>query len=265
MRHPLYLRYLSISVKGQLQYKASFILQSIGQLFVSGLEFLGLWALFDRFGNLKGWTLPEAAFFYGLVNVSFAIADAMARGFDVFGSFVKSGEFDRLLLRPRSTVLQLAGHELTLRRLGRLAQGLAVFVWAVTMLQLDISIVTFMLLCLAIAGTVALFIGLVIMQAGICFWTTESLEIMNILTYGGVQTAQYPISVYRKLFRRFFMFVVPLGSVCYFPAVRIIGKVDPLGFPGFFAWISPIGGLLFLLIALLFWRFAQRRYTSTGS
>ena len=38
---------------------------------------------------------------------------------------VKSGDFDRLLLRPRSAALQLAGQELTLRRVGRV--GLSVY------------------------------------------------------------------------------------------------------------------------------------------
>ncbi len=59
-----------------------------------------------------------------MVNISFAFTDALARGFDLFGAqFIKTGNFDRLLLRPRSTVLQLAGHEFTLFRVGRLLQG----------------------------------------------------------------------------------------------------------------------------------------------
>ena len=265
MRTPLYFRYLSISIRGQMQYKVSFLMMSFGHLLITGLEFLALWALFDRFGNLKGWTLPEAAFFYGLVNVSFAIADALARGFDVFAHFVKSGDFDRLLLRPRSTVVQLAGYEITLRRVGRLAQATVVLTWASLRLGLQISPVLLLQFGTAVAGTASLFVGLVIVQAGMCFWTTESLEIMNILTYGGVETAQYPIAVYRRFFRRFFMFVVPLGSVCYFPAVNIIGKVDPLGAPPLVGWLSPLAGVLFLSAALLFWKLAVRRYTSTGS
>ncbi|MEJ0064893.1 MAG: hypothetical protein WDM85_05225 [Caulobacteraceae bacterium] len=46
---------------------------------------------------MGGWKLGEVALFYGLVSVIFAFADAIARGFDVFGStFVKTGAFDRL-------------------------------------------------------------------------------------------------------------------------------------------------------------------------
>ena len=41
--------------------------------------------------------------FFGLVSISFAIADFLTRGFDVLGTeFIKTGNFDRLLLRPRT-------------------------------------------------------------------------------------------------------------------------------------------------------------------
>ena len=63
----------------------------------------------------------------------------------------------------------------------------------------------------AIAGGVCLFIGLIILQATSAFWTTESLEVWNAFTYGGVTMSQYPLSIYRPWFRRFFTFVIPLG------------------------------------------------------
>jgi len=88
----------------------------------------------ERFGNLKGWSLPEAALLYGIVSTGFALAESAARGFDVFGYVVRSGEFDRLLLRP--TALQVAGRELQLMRVGRLSQGLVVLLWGVAALEI---------------------------------------------------------------------------------------------------------------------------------
>jgi ABC-2 type transport system permease protein len=82
--------------------------------------------LFDRFGGIRDWSLPEVALFYGLISVTFAMADALGRGFDQFALMVRSGDFDRLLVRPRSTVVQLMGQELTIRRVGRLLQGTVV-------------------------------------------------------------------------------------------------------------------------------------------
>ena len=96
----LYMHYLSQSVRSQMQYRASFIMLSFGHFLTTGVEFLAIASLFARFKHIQGWTLPEVAFLYGLINISFAFADAASRGFDMFGTMVKSGDFDRLLLRP---------------------------------------------------------------------------------------------------------------------------------------------------------------------
>ncbi len=79
------------------------------------------------------------------------------------------------------------------------------------------------LLAFTLVATFLFFYGLVILGAVMSFWTTESLEIMNMLTYGGVETAQYPMAIYQKYFQRFFTFVVPLAMVTYFPILAILG------------------------------------------
>jgi ABC-2 type transport system permease protein len=261
----LYRRYLGISIRSQMQYRASFAMQSLGQLVVTGMEFLAIWSLFARFEQIQGWRLAEVALFYGMVNVAFAIADATSRGFDTFAGMVKSGEFDRLLLRPRSTALQLAGRHFWLSRIGRFSQGLVVLIWATAALDVAWSPAKVLLLIAAIFGGVCLFYGLIVLQATLAFWTTESLEMVNTVTYGGVETAQYPLSIYHEWFRRFFLFVIPLGCVNYFPALAILDRPDALGAPSFVPWLAPAVGAVFLVIALQIWRFGVRHYRSTGS
>lgn len=86
------------------------------------------------------------------------------------------------------------------------------------------------------------------------------LEVMNTMTYGGVETAQFPLSIYRPWFRWFFTLVVPLACANYFPSMAILGHgTNPL------YYLSPLVGLAFLLAALQVWRFGVRHYCSTGS
>lgn len=257
----LYLRYTGISLRGQMQYPASFLMLTLGHLLVTGAEFFGIWALLLRFGNVRGWTLPEVALFYGIVNVAFSLSDATCRGFDGFARLLKAGEFDRLLLRPRSTALQLAGQELVLRRVGRLSQALVVLLWSASALGVAWTGPKVVLLIAAILGGACLFYGLIVLQATLAFWTTESLEIVNTVTYGGVETLQYPITIYRPWFRKFFTAVIPLACVNYFPALAILERPAPLGLP----WLAPLVGLSFLLLTLQIWRLGVRHYTSTGS
>jgi ABC-2 type transport system permease protein len=136
---------------------------------------------------------------------------------------------------------------------------------AVALLDLSWGVREVALLCAAVAGGVALFLGVVVLQATLAFWTVESLEVANTLTYGGVFAAQYPIEIYSRWFREFFTFVVPLSCVAYFPIVGILGINDPLGAPTWILHASPLAGFLFLAASLAIWRLGVRHYTSTGS
>jgi ABC-2 type transport system permease protein len=118
-----------------------------------------------------------------------------------------------------------------------------------------------LLLVAALAGGACLFVGLLIIQATIAFWSVEPLEIMAAFTHGGVETGHYPLTVYRPWFRRFFTYVVPLACVNYLPLRALL---EPAG-AGWSSWLAPAGGMAFLLVATRIWRLGVARYVSTGS
>jgi ABC-2 type transport system permease protein len=249
-----------------MQYPFNAIMLAFGQFAATMIDMVGIWALFYRFGALDGWRLGDIAMFFGLVSVSFSVADFLSRGFDVLGAeFIKTGQLDRLLLRPRTLTLQLIGNDMRLSRFGRTAQGLLVLVIGTASLRFHWTTAKLAFALWTIAGGTALFFGLIVIQGAISFWTIESIEAMNVLTYGGVQAAQYPLSIYAGWFRRLLIFVVPIGCVAYFPVLALLGKPDPLGTPQWFLPLSPLAGFAFLGIAFVAWRFGVTKYTSTGS
>jgi ABC-2 type transport system permease protein len=259
-------RYAQASFRGQLAYPGSTLLLALGQFLANIIEVGAIWLLFDRFGAVRGWAIGEVCLFFGMVSISFTVADFLSRGFDVFGTeFVRTGAFDRILLRPRSAALQLIGHEFRLSRAGRLLQGMVLVGIATTSLKLTWDVPALALAAWTVAGGVALFFGLLVLQAVLSFWTVESLEAVNALTYGGVQAAQYPLSLYPQWFRGFLTFVVPLGCVAYFPVLAILGKPDPTGAPDWLLPLTPAAGFLFLAASFWAWKVGVGKYTSTGS
>src|SRR5262245_48333730 len=132
----LYFRYLGISLRSQMQYRVSFAFQSFAHFLITGLEFVGIAAVFLRFGQINGWTLEQMGLFYGIISVAFAIAEGVPRGFDVFPNLIKAGDFDRILLRPRSAAFQILGQGFQLMRIGRFSQGMIVLIWASQRLDL---------------------------------------------------------------------------------------------------------------------------------
>jgi len=262
----LLFRLITASLRAQAQYPASTIMRGLGQFLSNGIEIIAVWALFDRFGNVHGWQLGEVAVFYGLVHMMFAIADMLCRGFDVLGTeFLRTGDFDRVLLRPRTTVLQLMAYDVRLSRLGRFAQGLAVLLIGAHAIGLDWDATAIAMALWAVSGGVALFFGIVVLQGTLSFWTIESLEVMNVVTYGGVQASQFPLSLYSGWLRNALTYAVPLACVAYFPILLVLGRADPLGTPAWFGAVAPIAGFVFLGVAFIAWRFGVRHYTSTGS
>jgi ABC-2 type transport system permease protein len=189
----------------------------------------------------------------------------VSAGFDTFGTSVQRGDFDRLLLRPRSTVLQLFGHELTLRRMGRLSQALLVLGWALSHIEHGWTPLRLYLLVAAVMGAVCIFLGLWMVQATIAFWTVQTQEMMNVLTYGGTEAGSHPVHIYDRWLRRLFLGFVPIASVSYFPALVLLQKPDPFMAPDWLPYLAPLLGPIFFAVAIRFWAFGVRRYTSTGS
>lgn len=259
-------RLVGASFRAQAQYPASAIMLTFGQFFATGVDVLAVWALFDRFGSIYGWEFGDVAVFYGMTHVMFAIADVMTRGFDVLGTdFIRTGEFDRVLLRPRSATLQLIAHEFRISRFGRLAQGLIVLIVGANMTGVIWDAPSIALALWAVAGGVALFFGIMVLQGAMSFWTIESLEVANVATYGGVQAAQFPLSLYEPWLRNLLTFIVPLACVAYFPVLVLLGRADPLGTPQWFGVVAPTAGFVFLALSFIAWRAGVRHYTSTGS
>lgn len=68
-----------------------------------------------------------------------------------------------------------------------------------------------------------IFSGIYILGAALCFRTVQGLEVVNTLTDGGRETAQYPLSIYPRSFLRFFTFLVPFACFNYLPLLWKLG------------------------------------------
>src|SRR4030095_1789694 len=153
----LYVRHVGVSLHAQMQYPGAFIATSVGAFASTATDFVAIWALFARFRQVEGWRFEEVALFYGVISVAFALADGLTRGFDVFGEqFVKTGNFDRLLVRPRSTLLQLMGFEVRATRIARLGQGVIAWAVAMRLSSIDWGWSEWAVLVFAVVGGVAL-------------------------------------------------------------------------------------------------------------
>jgi ABC-2 type transport system permease protein len=250
-----------------MQHRLSFVMEAIATALGNLISFLTLALVLQRFTHIAGWTLAELAFLYGMVESAFGAMDMIFSGFDPqnFGKQIRLGRFDLFMLRPVNLTLQVLGSEFIMRRLGRISEGLLVLGLSFTWLEVCWTLPKLLYLPVVVASMVCFFGGLFIVGATITFWTVESIEVINIFTYGGTEMMAYPMTIYQSWLRRFFTYILPAIFLNYYPALYFLDKSDSLGLPTWTPFLAPVVGLAVLGAALVFWNYGIRHYQSTGT
>ncbi len=223
----LYRRLIGAQIRSLMQYRISFAFDFISTGLITLVECAAVAIVFQRFDSLGCWSLGEVALLYGTVTVAFKTMEMLFVGFDPsgFGESVRLGGFDRIMLLPAGLTLQVLGSRFALHRIG----------------------------------------ALYIIGSTITFWTIDSIEAINIFTYGGQEMMSVPMHIYHPLMRRFFTFVVPGVFLNYAPVVHLLGREDQIGLGPTAPYLAPFVGLIAMIGALAFWRFGVRHYQSTGT
>jgi ABC-2 type transport system permease protein len=221
--------------------------------------------MFASVDILGGFSLPEIAFLYAGSALCLGVADLVVGNIERLGLRIRMGTFDGMLVRPVPAFVQVCADEFAVRRLGRIAQGLGVFVWALTQLDIDwtparLAMAPYLVLC----GS-TIFIGVFTIGAAVQFWTADASELANSFTYGGSTLAQFPMTIYPREAVKALTFVIPITFVNWYPSLYILGRHDPLGLPTAVQFASPVAAAATIALAALVWRTGVRRYRSTGS
>lgn len=269
MRHAftVYLRLLSIQLRSQMQFRVSFWIDLITTGLLNFSYFIAVYLILERFGNIAGWSLPELAFLYGMIETSFGLMDMIFSGFDPdgFTAYIRSGTLDQLLLRPVGLLPQIFGSRFLLRRFGRIFQGLAVLIFALSRLPVEWTTAKMLYLPVVLASQIIAMGALFIFGATLTIWTIQPVEAVNIFTYGGIEVMSYPSVIYPSWMRILYTYLLPFIFLNYYPALYFLGKPDPLGFPIIAPFLAPLVAVWMLWWALRFFRFGLRRYQGAGS
>jgi ABC-2 type transport system permease protein len=261
----IYRRLVGARIRSQLQYRLSFVLNLAGVAVITFLDFAVILVLFGQVDALGEWSVGEVALLYGISCVAFALTDLAIGHLDVLPRMIREGDFDLILIRPLGTLFQVVSSDFALRRLGRLAQGLAVLIVAAVSLDIEWTAGRVGMLFVGVLTGAAIFAGIWIALATIAFWLIDSMETTNAFTNGGNFMAQYPINIFGPWLRRLVVFVIPVSFVAYFPALFILDKEDELGLPTALQYASPLVAVLLCIPSGLLWRAAVRRYRSVGA
>ncbi|MCY7079212.1 ABC transporter permease [Streptococcus oralis] len=248
-----------------LQYKVDFFVGIGNQILVIFFELLGMISLFKTFGTLNDWSVSETLLIYGIVNFSFSFAEVFYRGFESgMESLIRNGEYDRYLLRPYSTILQISAFNFQPIRFGRLTVALFVLVFAIVEnISFDNWCILLFYIPFVIVCGCFLYSGIYLFIGSLTFLFNQFMEFTSIFVQGSVSMMQYPKDSFPRVIQNFFTFILPVSLISYYPVIFALQKSGEKNL--FLNAVSPIAGIIFYFISVVLFKYLEQRYLSSGS
>jgi len=256
----LMLKYMSMYIKSQLEYKSSFILSLIAQLLSISLSSFMVFILMDKFNFMDKYDIYEVMLSISIVQFGFSFSECFGRGFDRFSKVIKNGMLDLMFIKPRSIYMQIFGSNIEFSKLSRVIGSLVLFIIAINNISFDKSIINVLLLVMLLLFSSLIYFSLFILSACFCFKTVEGLEFMNIFTDGSREFGQYPMGLFKREVLIVFTYLIPIACVNYYPVNYILGLNDSILY-----LISPLFCLVLFSLSILLFNKCLAHYESAGS
>lgn len=243
-----------------MEYRLNFFIGASSTAVLQAASLAAIWVVMRQVPSLNGWSFYEVILVYGLLTMGESITHTFADNLWTIGwNYVRSGDFDRLLVRPIDPLFHLLADRFCHDGLGNLATG-AVLI-GVAMQQLGIAPTPLRLAYIAVSVLSGglIFIALNLITATSAFWIMESIPVTQMV-FSMNEFAKYPLNIYHAGIRILLTWIVPYGFVSFYPASALLGRDV-----GALAWLSPLVALVLIVVAYRIWLFGLRHYGSTGS
>ena len=245
----------------RVSYRGDFIISLLTSFAATIFALLFVVVLFQKTSQLAGWRFEEILFLYGFSLIPYGIFNIVSLNLYDFGNtYIIEGKFDRVLLRPVSSLFQVLFETFRIESVQEIATGIFCVVYASTRLHVvwtlsKVGLFVFFGCC---AGVV--YISVFLILTTVTFWWEDRIgvhpPVWNVIAFG-----RYPLSIYSGVVQFFLCWIVPFGLASYYPSVRLLGRsVTPE-----YAPLVPVVAVAFFVLALILWNAGTRHYSSTGS
>ena len=257
----LFGEYFSQYAKMRMEYRGDFIVSTLTSFAATVFALFFVVVLFEKVPSLAGWTLPEEIFLYGFSLLPYGMFNVISLNLYDFGNdYIIEGKFDRVMLRPVSTLFQILFEQFRLESMQEIATGLFCIAWASSHLHVHWTVTKVLLLAFWGICAGVIYVSIFLLLTTISFWFEDRIgvhpPVWNVIAFG-----RYPLSIYSGAVQFFLCWIIPFGLASFYPSVRLLGRgVTPQYLP-----FVPVVAVGFLALALFMWKLGTRHYSSTGS
>jgi len=256
----IYLLIESQYINSRLQYRADFIISTIGMLFSSLAALLVFWILFHSIPSLVGWRFEEIVFIYAFYSLAVAPLQVFFDHIWMLRFHVAEGTFLKHYLLPLNIMFYYMSEMFDLKGLVQWVIGALALVYASVKLGLAWNFWKVLLLAANLFSAGLVTVAIMVIAASAAFWIIGAYPVLA-LAFRLREFAQYPMTIYDGFFRFLFTYLIPIGFVAFYPAQLFLRPSES----SLLAYFSPLAGIIAFALAYWVWNRGVDHYAGTGS
>ena len=251
----------SQNLKRLMEYKADFLTGAISFLIDQAIGIAFIFIIFSQIPQLAGFRLEQIVFIYGFSQIPKGLDHLLADNLWCVGYFiVRKGDFDKYLTRPINPLFHVIAETFQIDAVGELVVGIGLVAYSAPLAGLHTSVLSVILILLAIPFAALIYTSIKIITASFAFWIKSSGFIIQMV-YGLSEFSKYPTTIYSMPIRIFITYIIPFAFTGYYPALYILTGENP--------WFN-IGGLVVIssvlfVLSLFVWKKGISSYESAGA
>ncbi|CAM3629171.1 ABC transporter permease [Marinicrinis lubricantis] len=256
----IFWNYLKTYMKTRMTYRSDFWIEVLSDLLFQGMNLLFILVVFGHTDLLGGWTRDEIIFIYGYFMIPYGIFSCFFNLWDFTERYIVKGEMDRVLTRPAHNLVQLLLENMDPPALLGAVTGGIIMGYAWLELGVAFHWYDLLVLLLFVLGSVMIYAGIYMVLTAVSFFSDAPTGILPLM-YNIQQYGRYPVNIYNKVLRFVLTWLVPFAFVGVYPSAFFLEK----GASAAFTFLTPVVGIVFLTIGILFWNYGVKRYRGAGS
>lgn len=249
----------SMSLRRQVAFRSDLAFEVLLAAVGAVASLAGLGVVYTRTDSLGGWHAGQAIALLGTFQVVSGLRSTFVEpNLTWFGTQVRDGRFDAVLLQPAPSVFLASLSSCAPLALAQSAVGLGMVAYGVPYAGIAVSLAQVVLWLVLLAAAAALMWATRVLVASLVFWAF-ALE-LDVVYDAVWQFARYPVDIYRRPLRLVLTYVLPVALVATVPAGALTRGGGAVAVPVCAGLAGAACGL-----ASLAWRQGLRRYTSATS
>lgn len=244
---------LKCSMKSAMEYKISFIIQSIF-MFVNNGFFLIFWMIVFRASgdNINGVTIDTILYLWSIPVISFGVTYFFFGGADNINTYIISGQMDSYMLQPKHPLLSILTSKCSFSAFGDLMYGI---ILGLIVAKLDI-LNFILILAFGIFGAI-FYVSATIILRSLAVWLGDTETIARkYMDSFMTQFSIYPEQIFSGVLKVILYTVVPVAYMSYMP-INVVIHFDIVQTLIIFGV-----GILYMTLAIFVFNKAMKSYES---